>query len=155
MIVQLDSFRVSHKTLHLLAAATWHCGFVALFLKGCSLLISAHELHPTGWTVYHVGIAGFLLGCIKAQFLFKRSCRKNLDRISALDTPLLWQFFRPGFFLFLLLMILFGGSLSRLAQGNYWFLLIVAMVDLSVGFGLLLSGKLFWEKGNPLTSEPR
>jgi hypothetical protein len=90
---------------------------------------------------------GLIVGSLKARFLFFRSCRKNLRRIKALDRPRLWQFFRPGFCVALAAMITLGASLSRMAHGNYSFLISVAILDLSIGVALLTSSIIFWKQG--------
>lgn len=98
---------------------------------------------------WHIGGAflGVILGCVKAVYLFDRSCRKNLHRIRQLDSPYIWLFFRPGFFFFLALMVITGATLSRLADGNYLFLIVVAVADLSIGVALLVSSRAFWMQG--------
>lgn len=139
-------FAVSHRTLNLLAAAVWYAGAIVLALKAGSLLREAAGLNPGGiapWVVVPCGIA---IGGLKARFLFTRFCRKNLKRIAALDRPRPWQFYRPRFFLFLATVIAFGASLSRLAQGNYPFLLGVALLDITIAVALLGSSFVYWEE---------
>jgi hypothetical protein len=137
---------VSHRTLNILAALVWYIGGIVLMIKGCSLLIEAESLQPDQhwpWTAAGVSL---LIGSIKATFLFSKNCRKNLARIAALDQPKTWQFFKPVFFLFLLLMILTGAALSKLAHGNYTFLLGVAGLDLTIAIALLGSSYVFWQE---------
>ena len=81
-----------------------------------------------------------------AMVLFRRSCRKNLARIAALQNPKIWQFYRPGFFVALALMIATGSILSRLAHGHHIFLLVVATLDLHIGTALLASSSVYWEE---------
>jgi hypothetical protein len=117
-----------------------------LLLKGGSLLVEADALQPEeGWP-WLAAVAGLFLGGLKAKFLFNRSCQRNLDRIAALDRPRVWQFFRPGFFAALTVMIFVGATLSRLAHNNYPFLIGVAAVDLNIGVALLGSSYVFWQK---------
>lgn len=138
-------FRVSHSSLRILAALVWHAGSAVLIIKGSQLLVAADALQPAkSWPWITAG-TGVLIGGIKAKFIFSRGCRKNLHRIKTLDQPRLWQFFRPGFFAFLALMILAGTALSRLAHGSYPLLLGVAGLDLSIATALLLSGLVFWK----------
>ena len=55
---------------------------------------------------------------------------------------LLWA---PVFaYLFLAAMIILGGTLSGLAQGNYAGLVAMAVLDFSLATALLASGRLFW-----------
>lgn len=145
---------VSHRTLKVLAAIVWHIGGLILFLKARSLLLEANAINgPALWPWLAVGTA-VLLGGLKARYLFIKSCRKNMVRIDELTRPYPWLFFRPGFFALLALMITTGATLSRLAQGNYPFLLGVAILDLSIGVALLGSSFVFWQSLGGATAVP-
>ena len=136
---------VSHRTLKILTAAVWYVGGIVLLIKGFRLLMEAESLHPDQhwpWTAFVLALA---IGGVKAKFIFAKSCRKNLARITALDQPKAWLFFRPVFFLFLLLMILTGATLSSLAHGNFPLLLGVAGLDLAIAVALLGSSYVFWK----------
>ncbi len=113
-------------------------------LKGSSLLFKADTLKPDQIWPWLTIVAGLLLGSLKARFLFIKSCRKNLARIGALKRPKIWQFFRPRFFVFLLLMISGGAALSQLAPNNYPFLIGVAVLDFSIATALMESSYIFW-----------
>ncbi len=142
-------FIVSPKLLWQLALLSWYSGSLVLLLKGGSLLLEAHTIKPhLYWPVIAI-IAGVSVGIIKAIYIFNRSCRNNLLRISKLNEPRLWQFFRPGFFVSLLGMILLGATLSRLADGNYPMLISVGIIDLSIGTALLVSSQAFWRSKHP------
>ena len=134
----------SARSLKILAALVWYIGGFVLLLKGTSLLREAEALQPGQIWTWIAVIAGLLIGSVKARFLFSKSCRKNLVRIDGLQHPKIWQFFRPRFFVFLMLMILAGTTLSRLAHGNYPFLIGVAIVDFSISVALLGSSYIFW-----------
>jgi len=137
---------VSTRSLKIFAALVWYVGATILLLKGCSLLVEADALKPDeGWPRL-AAVAGLFLGGLKAKFLFNSSCQKNLDRIAALNRPRVWQFFRPGFFVVLTVMILVGITLSRLAHNNYPFLISVAMLDIGIGIALLGSSYVFWKQ---------
>ena len=144
-------FNVSARTLVILAALIWVIGGLVLLGKGGSLLLEAEALQPGETQSYGMPfpwpwlalVAALLLGSLKARYLFAKSCRKNLVRIAALDRPRLWQFFRPGFFLLLAVMIAAGATLSRLAQGSYPFLIAAATLDLSIAVALLGSSSVF------------
>ena len=137
---------VSRRTLHILAAIVWHIGGIILLIKGTTLLMEAGTLRPGQiWPWIFVAV-GLVFGAVKARYLFSRFCRKNLDRIDALEQPRLWQFFRPRFFLMLTLMILAGATMSRLAEGHYRSLIGVATLDLSLAIALLGSGLIFWRQ---------
>ena len=114
-------------------------------VKGSSLLVEAEALRPEQNWPWLAVFAGLFLGGLKAKYLFSKSCRKNLDRIAALERPKLWQFFRPGFFVMLTVMILAGATLSRLAHNNYPFLIGVGALDLSLATALLGSSYVFWK----------
>ena len=134
------------RTLKILAALLWYLGGVMLVLKGGSLLIEADMLKPkqnwTWWTI----VIGFLIGGLKAKYLFSKSCKKNLARIDLLNKPKIWQFFSPKFFLSLAMMILAGVTLSRMAHNNYIFLLSVAILDISIATALIGSSYTFWKQ---------
>jgi hypothetical protein len=135
------------QNLKILAALVWLLGGVILVVKGISLLFDANTLQ-TGQIGPWLGLLlGILLGALQAKYLFVNFGRKNLARIDGLNRPKLWQFFRPGFFLALALMIAAGVILSRMAVGNFIFLIGVAALDLIVGISLLGSIYVFW----PLT----
>lgn len=138
-------FVVSHRSLRILAALVWYGGSIALLLKGSSLLLEANALKTAQEWSWIAVISGLIFGGLKGESLFKRSCRNNLERIKALATPKVWQFFRPRFYVFMTLMILFGASLSKLAHNNYLFLICVAIIDLSIAVALLWSSRLFWK----------
>lgn len=139
-------FGVSARTLKMMASLVWYSGGFVLLLKGRSLLSEAEALRPgQAWPWVAAG-GGLLLGAVQARTLFLRSGRKNLRRIAALGRPRAWQFFRPGFFGALAVMIAAGATMSRLAHGNYPFLLFVAGLDLAVAVSLLGSSTVFWER---------
>ena len=138
---------VSHRILKLLAALIWYVGVFILLTKGSELAQDAHELAPEKRGQMLAWLVGIVVGLIKTRFIFIKSCRKNLARIDALQKPKLWQFFRPGFFVALALMILLGATLSRVSQGNYAWLVGIAMLDISIGTALLVSSWQFWKQG--------
>jgi hypothetical protein len=137
---------VSRQTLLILAAVVWHIGGIALLAKGISLIAEAETLQPGQHWQWIFASAGLLLGLLKARFLFSKFWHKNATRINALDSPRLWQFFRPAFFLMLALMIASGAALSRLAAGQYRPLIGVATLDLSLAIALLGSSLIFWRQ---------
>jgi hypothetical protein len=140
---------VSSRSLNILAALVWYVGGIVLLLKGGSLLVEAVSLRPgLAWPWVAVG-AALLAGGLKANFLFSRNCEKNLVRIAALERPRIWQFFRPGFFVALAVMILAGATLSRLAHNHYPLLIGVAALDLALAIALLGSSLVFWRERAP------
>ncbi|NQV42816.1 MAG: hypothetical protein HQ506_10715 [Candidatus Marinimicrobia bacterium] len=137
---------VSHNTLKLLAALVWYIGPIILFTKGADLANQAFDMEPKGWGRQFSWIAGLTVGLIKTRYIFLKSCRKNMARIDALESPKLWEFYRLRFFFSLGMMMLLGATLSRVSTGNHAFLVAVATLDISIGTALLLSSKVFWEQ---------
>ncbi len=134
----------STRTLKILAAGVWYLGGIALLLKGRTLLLEANLLRPDQiWPTLALTV-GMILGGLEAWFRFRKSCQRNLARIDSLEKPKLWQFFRPGFFIALLIMIAGGRTLSYLAGGNYSMLIGVAALDITIGVALLGSSYMFW-----------
>ena len=114
--------------------------------KASELFLEAHALSSTVlWIWVSIGL-GLIIGNIKARFIFRKSCQKNILRINGLEEPKFWQFYRPQFFLMLAVMISAGVLLSRMAHGNLPFLLGVAALDLSIASALLISSLVFWEE---------
>ncbi len=136
---------VSKSTLKIVSGLVWFSGAIVLLLKGASLFEQAIALKPGETWSWLAVAAALLIGGIKARYLFGGFCRKNLDRIAALDDPQLWHAFRPGFYLFLTAMVLLGASLSRLAIGNYPALIALVILDISIAVALLGSIWVFWQ----------
>ena len=138
--------KTSKRTLIFLAAAVWYIGGVMLFRSGVELIRSAVDLKP-GWAWPWLAVlAGLILGIIQAKAIFTRSCRKNLHRINSLEDPRIWQFYRPGFFLALAIMITSGILLNHWAQGYYFYMLGVAGLDFALTVSLLGSSYVYWIK---------
>jgi len=137
---------MSRSTLKIIAAAVWFSGGVVLLLKGSGLLMQALALRPDSSWAWLAIPAGLVIGGIKTELIFEKACLKNLMRIDALEQPKIWQAYRPGFYLFLVAMIVLGATLSRLALGNYGGLLAMAVLDFSLATALLGSGRLFWTR---------
>ena len=136
----------STRTLILLASLVWYSGAVVLFFKSSKLLLEAQSINSNQTWIWLAVLSGLIIGGIKAKYLFKRLCIKNLKRIDALSKPKLWQFYRIRFFIFLLSMILLGSFISRLAHGNYPALITMAIVEISIATALLGSSNCFWKQ---------
>lgn len=139
-------FNVSHLTLKILAALVWFSGFVMLYIKSMSLLFRAETLNPGQHWIWLALISGLVIGIIKAKYLYKRLCIKNLARINALPQAKLWDFYRPHFFIFLFSMVLLGSYFSRQILDNYSMLISMAILELSIATALLGSSNCFWKK---------
>ncbi|TFG49782.1 MAG: hypothetical protein E4H33_01550 [Anaerolineales bacterium] len=135
--------RTSKKTLLYLASAVWIIGGVMLFRSGFELIIQARELRSSPWPWIFIAF-GIALGILQTLTIFSRSCRKNIRRIDQLEDPRLWQFFRPGFFIALAVMISSGVMLDYFSQGHYFFILGVAALDFALAISLLGSSTIFW-----------
>jgi len=136
---------VSARTLRIIAALIWYIGALVLAIKGGSLLMEATALRPAGLWPLFAGASGLALGIIKARYIFRHSIHRNLNRIAGLGRPRIWQFYSPGFLIALTAMIAGGATLSRLAHGNYGFLLGVAALDISIATALLASSYIYWK----------
>jgi hypothetical protein len=139
-------FDTSARALKILAAVVWHGGGISLIYKAGGLLAEAFSLRPDPVWPWGVAVVGIVLGGLKARYLFSGVCENNLQRINSLVRPKIWQFYKKRFFIFLLLMIILGISLSRMAHDQYVFLLSVALLDLSIGVALMGSSYLFWKR---------
>jgi hypothetical protein len=138
-------FSASTRTLKLLVAMLWYSGAIVLLTKGTTLLLEADSLQPgRNWTWLTV-VLGLSIGWLKVKFIFRRACQKNLTRIALLSEPKIWQFYRPGFLLFLAAMIIIGSTLSRMAHGNYPFLITMVILDFSLATALFGSSVVFWK----------
>jgi hypothetical protein len=137
---------VEKRTLKLLAAFVWYTGFMALSIKATLLFLKAYTLNDSTLILIGILLFSIIIIYFKVKYIFSKVCRKNLIRIEALKSPKFWEFYRIRFFVFLISMITLGAFLSRMAEGNYWFLMGVGVVDISVGLSLFFSGFLFWEK---------
>jgi len=135
---------MTHHNLRLAAGVVWLSGAIVLLLKGGSLMAQAMALRPDETWAWLAIPASLLIGGIKTELIFEKACLKNLDRIAQLKQPKIWQAYRPGFYLFLVAMIILGGTLSRVAVGNFVGLMAMTVVDFSLATALLGSGRLFW-----------
>ena len=140
-------FSISPLQLKRFCALIWISGGVVLLAKSCALFNAAKDIDPNSLSLASAIGAGIVIGLLKMRFIFSTSCQRNLNRIDALSKPKVWQVYRPGFLLFLLLMIIFGNSISTYATNKYGWLLGVAIIDLSLAIGLLGSSYLFWQNG--------
>lgn len=135
----------SPKTLILLSAIVWIGGGLQLLYKGISLVEKALVIDPSSITIYAVVIVGVIIGLIKKKIIMSKFCVKNIKRIKNLENPKIHQFYEAKFFFFLTLMIMTGFSLSRLAEGNYSFLLAVATLDFALTTALLTSASIYFK----------
>lgn len=143
-------FSASHQTIKLLAAFVWYIGFVVLFIKSYQLVFEAEQINPGQFWTWVSIVCGIIFGIIKAKYLYKKLCIKNLNRINIINHPKLWHIYRPHFYVLLFCMVSLGAYFSRQAHGNYEMLLTIAFVDISVGTALLGSSHCFWKEQNTI-----
>ena len=137
--------KVTQRSLIIIAAIIWYAGGIVLLLKGSVLIKQAYAINTESiWTVI-TAVFGIGIGLIKGRVLFSRSCKKNIQRIQTIADPVVWQCFRPGMLVFLVIMISAGAWMSRTAAGNYTLLCLVGALDLSISFALLSSSLVFWK----------
>lgn len=136
----------SSLTLKRLAALVWYIGVVVLLVKSTVLFLAADRIGAGLLLIILAVLSGLAIGWIKAKYLFIKMCDRNLKRINALKQPMLWQFYRFRFFIFLGLMVSLGAYLSKLAQGDYLMLIALATVELSIAIALLVSSYCFWKE---------
>jgi hypothetical protein len=127
------------KILKVMAITVWYIGFIALTLKSLSLFSQAYALESNPLYLISFLALLFILVPIKMRYIFIRSCQNNMERIEKLNEPKLWQFYRMGFFLFLITVILLGAFLSRWATGDYWLLMGVGIFDMALALSLFFS----------------
>ena len=127
-----------------LSAIVWYIGGIILGRSGIELIQLSTHMKPGGYWPWIFTGFGIALGIFQALMIFNRNCRKNIQRIDQLENPRIWQFFRPGFFLALAIMISSGILLDHFSQGRYFFMLTVAAVDIALSISLLGSSYVFW-----------
>jgi len=114
---------------------------MALFAKGSRLALELARMDSL-WA-WAAPLLGLMVGIPKIIYVFNRVCRRNLERIAALQQPRPWQFFRPLFFLALAAMIATGVLLSHLAFESFALLVFVVALDFSLATALLGSLPVF------------
>jgi uncharacterized membrane protein YukC len=138
------------KVLKTLASIVWYIGFIALSFKSYRLFSEAYLIDANVWYIIMFLTIGVLLALVKTKYIFVHSYNRNLARIEALEHPKIWQFYRVGFFIFLAVVISLGAFLSRMASGDYWFLVAVGVVDMALALALLIAGfeycRVFFQK---------
>jgi len=131
-----------------LALLVWYISFIALSLKSYKLFNEAYNINNNLTYLITFLLLGFLLSLLKIKYIFTPSCQKNLQRIEGLANPKIWQFYRVGFFIFLIGVISLGAFLSRMPSGDYYFLVTVGVLDMSLALALFLSGFEFFRSLN-------
>ncbi len=132
------------KTLKTLALLVWYIGFIALSLKSYKLFNEAYSLNNNLTYLILFLSVGLLLSLLKTKYIFIKSCQKNLERINNLKNPKIWQFYRMGFFIFLLGVISLGAFLSHMASGDYYLLVSVGIIDMALALALFFSSFEFF-----------
>lgn len=138
-------FQLSTTALKLLYVLIWLSGGFVLLSKSFTLFIAANEIEPNQVKILIAVVIGLFIGVLKIAFIFRKSCQRNLNRIDQLTHPKIWQVFRPGFMLFLVLMIILGNTATNHALGKYTWLITIGIIDLSLAVGLLGSSYVFYQ----------
>ena len=115
-----------------------------LLAKGWHLALELNQF-DTVWA-WAAPLLGLAVGVPKVIYMYNRFCQRNLSRIASLERPRIWQFFRPGFFVFLAAMIALGATLSSLALDSFGMLVFVVALDFSLATGLLGSMPQFFRQ---------
>lgn len=116
-------------------------------MTGSGYIVEAAELRPPSPLPWIGGALGMATGAWRGRRTFARACRRNLARIDALPDPRVWQFYRPGFFVALGVMIAGGAVLRLIAErGGFWALVLVGSLELIIGTALLTSSREFFRR---------
>ena len=135
--------KTSPRIIENIATLVWVIGSIALIRKGFLLLIEADAINSQSHLPPVSILVGFWLGIAKGKYVFAKSWLQNRERIYRLKQPKLWQFFTPGFFVALAVMITGGVFLSVISHGDFPLLIAVGILDLAIGTALA-SGRFFF-----------
>lgn len=130
-------------TLFRLAALIWFTGVVVLLVKSVTIIREAIEVGVPVPVAVSALAAGVIIGMVKAKYLFIRICKKNIERIQALESPKIWQAYRTRFYFFLILMITFGKYAYHFSNSSAFWLTALAILELSISTALFISGNCF------------
>lgn len=138
--------KTSQNTLKNISAVVWLIGGFVLLLKAISILTDAHSIIPKLTVIIVVVILALIAGLLKSRFIMTKFCKNNLIRIYNIKNPKIHQFFENKFFFWLMIMIITGITISRLALGNYNCMLAVGGLDFSLSVALLTSSVVFLKR---------
>ena len=138
--------KISKKHLIIISAIVWYSGSISLAIKSLSLFNNAYDIYSNNAVIIIALLTGIIIGLIKGKYIFVKSCKKNIFRINNLQNIKLWLFFKPSFMIALAVMITTGSLLSKWAEGNYYSLIAVAILDLTISVALFYSSFAFWKK---------
>ncbi len=137
---------VSKRTLNIIAAAIWFIGAGILLIKSIILIQKAEVIKPDKiWIIIPVLLSLFF-GSLKAKFVIRKSCHRNLKRIDSLKEPKLHQFYSPAFLILVLIMIAAGVTIGRFASNSFAFLIGAATLDLSISVALFGGVYFYWRQ---------
>ena len=137
---------VSKRTLNVIAATIWFIGATILLIKSIVLMQRAEAIKPEKIWIFIPIFLSLIFGSIKAKFVIRKSCNRNLKRIASLEEPKLHQFYSPAFFILVLIMIAAGVTLGRITNSNFAFLISAATLDLSIAFALFGGVYFYWQQ---------
>ncbi len=137
---------VSKRTLNIIAASIWFIGAAILLTKSIILIHKAEVIKPDKIWIFVPILLSLFFGSIKAKFVIKKSCNRNLKRIASLKEPKLHQFYSPAFFILVIIMIAAGVTLGRFANNNFALLISTATLDLSIAIALFGGIYFYWQQ---------
>ena len=140
---------MKHNHLFSLAGTIWGLVGLMLLLRGADLYkLAVEEQHASQMGLSISIFASLALGGAKGKFLFSRTARRNMARISSLEAPLKPHQVYAGKFYFLILGMIGLGMFMR--TYNDWFggYIVVAAIYCGIGLALTVSSMYYW-KGDP------
>ena len=140
---------MKHNQLFTLAVTIWGLVGLGLILRGADLYkLAVEEQHASQMGLSISIFASLALGGAKGKFLFSRTARRNMARISSLEAPLKPHQVYAGKFYFLILGMIGLGMFMR--TYNDWFggYIVVAAIYCGIGLALTVSSMYYW-KGDP------
>jgi len=137
---------VSKRTLNIIAVCIWFVGVTILLMKSIVFIQRAEAIKPDRIWIFIPILLSLFFGSLKAKFVIRKSCNRNLKRIASLNKPKLHQFYSLPFFILVLIMIAAGVTLGRFSNNNFAFLISAATLDLSIAFALFGGVYFYWQQ---------
>jgi hypothetical protein len=123
----------------------WYIGASVLIWKGHSLAQTAIQLESNIFNYLTILTIGICIAILKTKLVFFNSAHKNINRILQLKNVQWWNIFSGKFVIALIIMVTAGVLLSRFAQGQYYLMIAIALLDFSIGFALIFSSYPYGE----------
>lgn len=139
---------MKHNQLFTLAGTIWGLVGLMLVLRGAGLYQLAVEEQNASQMALAISIfMSLAIGGAKGKFLFSKTARRNIARISALEPPLKPHQVYAGKFYFLIMGMIGLGVFMR--TFNHWFggYIVVAAIYCGIGLALTVSSMYYWKTG--------